>query len=126
MSMKSFKVVFLGYIVIFSLIYLIIWVYNDIPPRIQQAKFPTKEDINIAKFSEEEVNAMSKALNNAGLFEKICITKYLQARDKKLVDFCYTGGSFESVKRICNLCFEGMYVPIDNFNALEYCKIEWR
>ena len=122
LNIKNSKILLLG-ISLSLVMYFILRLFIDLPPKINPNidYFKTKK---LKEFSKEESERIAKANENSGYFDKICLSKYLSARDEKILQYCMENNLAKDSGGGC-YHFMGSYNRNDMFNALEYCKITY-
>ncbi len=65
---------------------------------------------------------MQNAYESSSYFEAICFRKYLMARDKAILQYCFDHGLTKVDGVVCREIL-GVYNSNDTDNALEYCGI---
>ncbi len=111
-------------IILFPIIYFGLWLFQDIPPKVN----PNIEFIKtneLKKFSEDEINKMWGAYERGGFIEKLYFRKYLNARDKAIFKYCIENNLGNNIGGGCHH-FVGSYNMNDTFYALKYCGINWK
>jgi len=123
MSKKSKRRITILLIISVPLIYIGIWLYGNIPPRLTPNIdfFIKKHSLD---FSDEEMKSMWDAYEKSSFLRKVCFKKYLDARDHELLRYCLENKMAQNIGGGC-YHMVGRYNQNDTYHGLKYCGITW-
>lgn len=124
MVKKNIKRIVILSIIFIPIIYLGLWIFEDIPPKVNPNIEFLKSN-KLKNFSNEEINEMWKAYENSNLIKKLLFRKYLKARDKAVLKYCLDNNLGNNIGGGC-YHLVGSYNSYDTFFALDYSRIKWK
>jgi hypothetical protein len=124
MGSKTIKRIVILLIIFIPFIYFGLWLFIDLPPKVNPNidYFKTNQ---LKALSDEEINKMCKAYEGSSFFEKLLFRKYLNARDEAILNYCLDNGLRDNIGGGC-YHLVGAYNSNDTYYALKYSRINWK